>query len=98
MPTDADRFRMSDPSRRGGRCLNRRKPQRWHLSVRRRAKCGARRHLLGRRRRCRIPRRIVFGPRWELARFQTLRGWVEVAVLPVMEDRFRVCVPRSYLT
>ena len=40
------------------------------------------------------------GPPAEVVTTETLRECyaVEVAVLPVAEDRYRVCVPRSYLT
>jgi iron complex transport system ATP-binding protein len=43
---------------------------------------------------------LRIGPPADVITSETLRECyaVEVAVLPVMEDRFRVCVPRSYLT
>jgi len=43
---------------------------------------------------------LRIGPSAEVVTTETLRECyeVEVAVLPVVDDRYRVCVPRSYLT
>jgi hypothetical protein len=71
-PTDSDLFLMGDSGRRNEGCLQLCRLQRRRFSVRRRARCGACRHLVGRGRRQRAPGGVVVSRLRDLMRFQSL--------------------------
>ncbi len=88
-PTDPDLFLMGDSGRRNEGCLQLCRLQRRRFSVRRRARCGACRHLVGRSRRQACPRPCrcfpVAGPH-ALPEFVSVRPDLQ-AVLRGVEGR-----------